>query len=63
MSLKLSKDELELLTMAEKLKKALRNPVHDTRRYSDIYNISYDIYRKSVSMEVALDPDLIQFED
>jgi len=51
------------LTMAEKLKKALRNPVHDTRRYSDIYNISYDIYRKSVSMEAALDPDLIQFED
>lgn len=59
----LSQQELELKQMAKELVATIDNPVHDTKRYSSIFNLSYDIYRKSNECEPHVDPFLIVYDD
>lgn len=53
----LSTEELELIVLAEQLVKALRSQPHDTRRYSSIFNLAHDIYRKSLECTPNIDPE------
>lgn len=59
----LSAEEINLKLLARRLINVIDNPIHDTRRYSAIYNLSYDIYRKSVETEPHIDPELIDYMD